>query len=52
MIFLLHHGTALSRPLRDDKRYDNDSPCPLPVATYFAVEGIKKLRALGVKAER
>ena len=42
----------MNKPLRDDERYASDQPCPLPVATYFAVEGIKKLRALRVEAER
>ncbi len=42
----------MNEPLRNDARCANDQPCPLPVATYFAVEGIKKLRALRVTAER
>ena len=36
-------------PLRDDERYADERPCPLAVVTYFAVEGIKKLRALNLK---
>ena len=36
----------MNNPLRDDTRYKKGTPCPLPVSTYFAVQGIKKLRAL------
>jgi hypothetical protein len=35
----------MNGPLRDDKRYGLGDPCPLPVTTYFATMGIKKLRA-------
>jgi hypothetical protein len=38
----------MNRPLRDDGRYEQGEPCPLPVLTYFAWTGIKKLRALYV----
>jgi hypothetical protein len=33
-------------PLRDEKRRIDGNPCPLPVTTAFAEEGIKKLRKL------
>jgi hypothetical protein len=36
----------MNDPLRDDERYRRREPCPLPVTTYFAQTGIKKLRAL------
>ena len=36
----------MNNPLRDDARYRAGVMCPLPVTTYHAVEGIKKLRAL------
>ena len=36
----------MNGPLRDDARYKRLEPCPLAVTTYFAEEGIKKLRAL------
>ena len=36
-------------PLRDDGRHEDERPCPLAVTTYFAVEGIKKLRANNLK---
>ncbi len=39
-------------PLRDDERFAKGDQCPLPVSSYFAVEGIKKLRALNVKIKR
>jgi hypothetical protein len=35
----------MNDPLRDDKRHQDGRVCPLPVTTYFAVEGIKKLRS-------
>ena len=35
-------------PLRDDERYLRGEPCLLPVTTYFAWGGIKKLQALHV----
>jgi hypothetical protein len=38
----------MNDPLRDDERYGRRQPCPLPVTTYFAQSGIKKLRALHV----
>jgi hypothetical protein len=38
----------LNDPLRDDDRYNQSRPCPLPVTTYFATSGIRKLRALQV----
>jgi hypothetical protein len=38
----------MNNPLRDDNRYDTGRACPLPVATHFAAEGAKKLRALHV----
>jgi len=40
----------MNRPLRDDKRYERNESCPLPVTTYFADKGIKKMRALHVPA--
>ena len=36
----------MNNPLRDEDRYDQNKPCPLPVTTYFAASGIRKLRAL------
>jgi hypothetical protein len=36
-------------PLRDDARHSRGEQCPLPVTTHFALEGIKKLRALHVE---
>lgn len=39
----------MNNPLRDDARYAKEKPCSLPVTTYFAVQGIKKLR--GLRAE-
>ena len=39
----------LNEPLRDNDRFSRSEACPLPVTTYFASTGIKKLRAL--KAE-
>uniref|UniRef100_A0A6T8PQE4 NAD(P)(+)--arginine ADP-ribosyltransferase n=1 Tax=Hemiselmis andersenii TaxID=464988 RepID=A0A6T8PQE4_HEMAN len=36
----------MNMPLRDDDRKARSSPCPLPVTTYYAAEGIKKLRKL------
>ena len=36
----------MNGPLRDDNRYRRGLPCPLPVTTYFAEHGIKKLRAI------
>ncbi len=41
----------MNDPLRNDARCADGQSCPLPVATYFAVEGIRKLRALHVAAE-
>ena len=38
----------MNNPLRDDKRYDEQRPCPLPVTTHFATQGARKLRALYV----
>ena len=38
----------MNGPLRDDGRHERGEPCPLPVTTYFAWNGIKKLRALHV----
>jgi hypothetical protein len=35
----------MNGPLRDESRYRQGQPCPLPVTTYFATNGIKKLRA-------
>ncbi len=43
-----HLYRFMNIPLRDDERYLQDKACPLPVTTYFAVQGIKKLRALKV----
>ena len=39
-----------NRPLRDDDRYRAGQPCPLAVTTYFAAQGIKKLRTFGINA--
>ena len=36
----------MNNPLRDDERFEMGRPCPLPVTSYFAWNGIKKLRAL------
>lgn len=36
-------------PLRDDQRHSERKPCPLPVTTHFAVDGIRKLRALNLE---
>ena len=36
----------MNNPLRDEKRYEKGEQCPLAVTTYFAWNGIKKLRAL------
>ena len=38
-------------PLRDTARYEQRQPCPMPVATYHAKEGIKKLRKLHVSVQ-
>jgi hypothetical protein len=38
----------MNDPLRDDERYGRREPCLLPVTTYFAQSGIKKLRAVHV----
>jgi hypothetical protein len=38
----------MNGPLRDDNRHRRGEPCPLPVTTYFAWNGVKKLRALHV----
>ena len=40
----------MNQPLRDVERYNTGKPCPLPVTTYFAVAGIRKLRALDVSS--
>ena len=37
-------------PLRNDKRQERGEQCPLAVTTYFAWNGIKKLRALKVES--
>jgi hypothetical protein len=39
----------MNGPLRDDGRYGRGDPCPLPVTTYFATNGIKKLRASNLR---
>ncbi len=49
-IYTTHLYRFMNNPLRDDARYMQDRAVPLPVTTHFAVQGIKKLRAL--KAER
>jgi len=36
----------MNNPLRDSERSARGEPCLLPVATYFAEQGIKKLRKL------
>eukprot|EP00282_Hemiselmis_andersenii_P005532 CAMPEP_0114128694 /NCGR_PEP_ID=MMETSP0043_2-20121206/11070_1 /TAXON_ID=464988 /ORGANISM="Hemiselmis andersenii, Strain CCMP644" /LENGTH=820 /DNA_ID=CAMNT_0001221903 /DNA_START=108 /DNA_END=2570 /DNA_ORIENTATION=+ len=41
--------THMNGPLRDTKRQAEGKPCPLPVATWFAQEGIKKMRKLRAK---
>ena len=38
----------MNGPLRDDSRHGRGEPCPLPVTTFFAWNGIKKLRGLHV----
>ena len=40
----------MNSPLRDDVRYQQGRACPLPVTTFHAERGIKKLRALHVDA--
>jgi hypothetical protein len=35
----------MNGPLRDETRHQDGRVCPLPVATFFAMEGIKKLRS-------
>lgn len=40
----------INNPLRDDDRYDNLRAVPLAATTYFAAQGIKKLRALNIAA--
>jgi hypothetical protein len=40
----------MNRPLRDEDRYMRGEPCPLPVTTYFAFNGIKKLRSEHVQS--
>jgi hypothetical protein len=40
----------MNTPLRDDERHGRGEPCPLAVTTWFAWNGIKKLRALHVDA--
>ena len=40
----------MNDPLRDDDRYRRNEPCLLPVTTFFAWNGIKKLRALHVES--
>ena len=42
----------MNEPLRDEDRFEAGQPCPLPVTTHHAVEGIKKLRALHVKYKK
>ena len=42
----------MNGPLRDDDRYQRKEACPLPVATYFAVQGIKKLRRMHVDSDK
>mmetsp|Transcript_17093 Transcript_17093/g.41162 ORF Transcript_17093/g.41162 Transcript_17093/m.41162 type:complete len:536 (-) Transcript_17093:134-1741(-) len=41
----------MNNPLRDEKRKKGNQPCPLPIATSYATEGIKKLRALTAPSE-
>ena len=36
----------MNNPLRDEERYEQGIQCPLPVTTWFAASGTKKLRAL------
>ena len=36
----------MNQPLRDTLRYEKGRACPLPVTTYHAEKGIKKLRGL------
>ena len=36
----------MNAPLRDEARYRRGEPCPLPATTYFAEQGIRKLRAV------
>jgi hypothetical protein len=39
----------MNGPLRDDKMHQDGRICPLPVATFFAEQGIKKLRSHNLK---
>ena len=41
----------INKPLRDDERCTMKKACPLPVTTFFAKEGCKKLRALHLKSK-
>jgi hypothetical protein len=36
----------MNPPLRDEERYQRGEPCPLPVTTFFACNGIRKARQL------
>ena len=44
--------SSMNGPLRDDDRYQRGQACPLPVATQFAVQGIKKLRGMHVNSDK
>ena len=39
-------------PLRDEQRFHQGLPCPLPVTTYHAEKAIKKLRSLHVDEKK
>ena len=40
----------MNNPLRDTGRQSSGTPCPLPVCTQFAEDGVKKLRAVHVSS--
>ena len=41
----------MNDPLRDSRRHVEGRPCLLPITTYFAAQGIKKLRGLHAESE-
>jgi hypothetical protein len=49
-LYTTHAYTFMNDPLRDEDRHQDEIPCPLPVATTFALDGIKKMRALYTKS--
>ena len=44
--------SSMNGPLRDDDRYQRGRACPLPVATHFAAQGIRKLRGMHVNSDK